>query len=86
MVTSDDISPQNTVKDGENRIFMDYNATTPLAPSVIQVIQESLVTGWANPSSSYQVGVKAKQMITEARQHLLKMINGTVIWISFQRT
>uniref|UniRef100_A0A7M5X4S3 Selenocysteine lyase n=1 Tax=Clytia hemisphaerica TaxID=252671 RepID=A0A7M5X4S3_9CNID len=77
MVASNGTSTHTNETDTENRIFMDYNATTPLAPSVIKVIGSSLVTGWANPSSSYQIGVKAKQMITEARHHLLKMINGS---------
>lgn len=35
---------------------MDYNATTPLEPEVIQAISEALQHAWGNPSSSYIAG------------------------------
>lgn len=35
---------------------MDYNATTPLEPEVIQSISEALHDAWGNPSSSYIAG------------------------------
>lgn len=35
---------------------MDYNATTPLEPDVIQAISEALQDAWGNPSSSYIAG------------------------------
>lgn len=35
---------------------MDYNATTPLEPEVIQVISEALQDAWGNPSSNYVAG------------------------------
>lgn len=37
---------------------MDYNATTPMEPDVIQVISEALHEAWGNPSSNYTTGVK----------------------------
>lgn len=36
---------------------MDYNATTPMEPEVIQVITEALHEAWGNPSSNYIAGV-----------------------------
>lgn len=38
------------------RIYLDYNATTPLAPEVIQAISEALQDAWGNPSSNYIAG------------------------------
>lgn len=35
---------------------MDYNATTPLEPEVIQAVSEALGDAWGNPSSSYLAG------------------------------
>lgn len=35
---------------------MDYNATTPLEPEVIESISEALRDAWGNPSSSYPAG------------------------------
>lgn len=38
------------------RIYLDYNATTPLDTEVIQAINNSLTEAWGNPSSSYEAG------------------------------
>lgn len=38
------------------RIYMDYNATTPLEPEVIQSVCEALQEAWGNPSSNYEAG------------------------------
>lgn len=35
---------------------MDYNATTPLEPEVIQAMTEAMQEAWGNPSSSYAAG------------------------------
>lgn len=35
---------------------MDYNATTPLEPAVIQAVTEAMKEAWGNPSSSYMAG------------------------------
>lgn len=40
---------------------MDYNATTPLEPEVIQAITEALQDAWGNPSSSYIAGQEILQ-------------------------
>ena len=54
---------------------MDYNATTPLAPTVAKEIHQSLMTAWGNPSSSHSAGVQAKLIIDKAREHLRAMLN-----------
>lgn len=38
------------------KIYLDYNATTPLAEEVIKAISNSLKTAWGNPSSSHEAG------------------------------
>ena len=35
---------------------MDYNATTPLEPEVIEAMTEAMREAWGNPSSSYPAG------------------------------
>lgn len=55
---------------------MDYNATTPLEPAVIQAVTEAMQEAWGNPSSSYPAGRKAKDIINTAREHVAKMIGG----------
>ena len=66
-------------------IYLDYNATTPLAPSVIESITKSLKENWANPSSGYASGIEAKKIINEARKYIGLMIGanqGDVIFTS----
>uniref|UniRef100_A0A8D0HHW3 Selenocysteine lyase n=1 Tax=Sphenodon punctatus TaxID=8508 RepID=A0A8D0HHW3_SPHPU len=58
------------------RVYMDYNATTPLVPEVIQVVTEAMHKAWGNPSSSYTPGRKAKELITGARESLARMVGG----------
>ena len=38
-------------------VYLDYNATTPLEPEVLQEIHEALESAWGNPSSSYIEGI-----------------------------
>lgn len=58
------------------KIYMDYNATTPLAPEVIQTVSEAMREAWGNPSSSYTAGQRAKEIINEARQNLARLVGG----------
>ncbi|XP_071202678.1 selenocysteine lyase isoform X2 [Salvelinus alpinus] len=60
----------------EDKIYMDYNATTPLEPQVIQAVTEALHEAWGNPSSTYTPGVKAKKIITQARENVARMVGG----------
>ncbi|XP_036610980.1 selenocysteine lyase [Trichosurus vulpecula] len=60
----------------ERKVYMDYNATTPLEPEVIQAVTEAMQEAWGNPSSPYLAGKKAKDMINAARENLAKMVGG----------
>ena len=55
-------------------IFLDNNATTPLAPEVVNVIKDALETAWVNPSSGYERGRKTKALIEDARLKIATMI------------
>ncbi|KAM4629741.1 selenocysteine lyase isoform 2-T4 [Polymixia lowei] len=59
-----------------DRIYMDYNATTPLEPEVIQAISEALQAAWGNPSSNYVAGANAKTIINQSRENVARMIGG----------
>lgn len=59
-----------------DRIYMDYNATTPLEPEVIQAISEALKDAWGNPSSNYIAGTKAKAIINHSRENVARMVGG----------
>ncbi|KAE9420795.1 hypothetical protein Angca_003954, partial [Angiostrongylus cantonensis] len=60
--------------DEQQPIYLDYNATTPLDPSVKAAITEGLEL-WANPSSVYLIAQKVKVAIENARQSLEKLLH-----------
>ncbi|CAG7661319.1 unnamed protein product [Allacma fusca] len=57
------------------QIYLDYNATTPVAPEVISAITASLRDNWGNPSSTYSHGTKAKKAVEESRKQISRLIN-----------
>ncbi len=49
------------------RIYLDYNATTPIAPSVHEAMEPYLTEHFGNPSSSHVLGRITSEAIQEAR-------------------
>ena len=64
-------------------VYLDNAATTPIDIEVIQVITRSMKEAYGNPSSSHQVGRKAKGLVENARKHIAKMIGCTAGEIVF---
>ncbi|NXY65988.1 SCLY lyase, partial [Callaeas wilsoni] len=58
------------------RVYLDHNATTPLAPEVAQAVWDAMHQAWGNPSSSHPAGRKAKELISSARESLARMLGG----------
>lgn len=56
-------------------IYLDYNATTPLAPEVIEAMRPFIETNFGNPSSSHYFGKITKQAIENARTQVASLIN-----------
>ncbi len=60
---------------GEMRpIYLDYNATTPLAPEVRAAMKPVLDEVFGNPSSSHAFGVQAKSMVEDAREQVALLL------------
>lgn len=55
-------------------IYLDYNATTPVAPEVADAIEPWLREHFGNPSSSHPYGVRAKQAVEEGRADVAALI------------
>jgi len=55
-------------------IYLDYNATTPVDAAVVESIIGALESGWANPSSEYSIGLKAKGIVDMARLSVARVI------------
>lgn len=53
-----------------DRIYLDNNATTALAPEVLEVMQKALAMGPANPSSIHFFGRDARSKLIEAREKI----------------
>lgn len=51
-------------------IYLDYNATCPIAPEVLAEMQPYLADHYGNPSSAHVFGQRAKQAIDKARNQL----------------
>src|SRR5215471_4055087 len=55
-------------------IYLDYNATTPLDPAVVEVILPYLSLHFGNPSSSHTYGYKANQALDTARVRVARLL------------
>src|SRR5437762_9647112 len=49
------------------RVYFDYNATTPLAPEVLQAVERATRDVFGNASSVHHFGQQAKAALDEAR-------------------
>jgi cysteine desulfurase len=50
------------------QIYLDYNASTPIAPSVAAVMRETMNEGYNNPSSPHWAGAPAHTRVEKARK------------------
>ena len=57
-----------------NRIYLDYNATTPMSPEVLDFYKEQLSL-YANASSLHEDGRRAKKEIEIARKNVADLVN-----------
>jgi len=56
------------------RIYMDYNATTPPDPAVVEAVVRALQEDFGNPSSVHYFGQRAKALIDDARSSVAALI------------
>jgi len=56
------------------RIYLDYNATTPLRPEAVEAMIEVLQSRFGNPSSVHWHGSQARQRLAEARGSLAHLV------------
>jgi cysteine desulfurase len=64
-------------------IYLDYNATTPIAPEVLEEILPYLRREFGNPSSAHPYGAAAKAGVETARARLARFLNSDVDEILF---
>jgi cysteine desulfurase len=58
------------------RIYLDHNATTPVAPAVLDRMTAVLRDEYGNPSSVHHFGQRAKAVMDEARSAVAALVGG----------
>lgn len=56
------------------KVYLDYNASTPLDPQIVRVMQPYLREYYGNPSSSHWLGRQGKNAIEKARRKVASLI------------
>jgi cysteine desulfurase len=64
-------------------IYLDYNATTPIDPMVVEAMLPYLSTHFGNPSSSHSYGHIAHQAVDSARSQVARLLGCTPSEITF---
>jgi cysteine desulfurase len=68
-----------------DRIYLDFNASTPIAPEVAEAMKPFLSEHYGNPSSPHWAGVPAKEAVDHARRqvaHLLQCRPEEIVFTS----
>ena len=55
-------------------IYLDYNATTPHAPEVIEAMKPFIEEHFGNPSSSHWYGIEPKRAVKKAREQVANLL------------
>ncbi|MFI5174450.1 MAG: cysteine desulfurase family protein [Terriglobia bacterium] len=61
----------------ERRIYLDFNATTPIAPEVASAMSRVLTDPFGNPSSEHWAGWPARQAVDRARAQVADLLHCT---------
>jgi cysteine desulfurase len=59
---------------GARRIYLDFNASTPIAPEVADAMRGVLAEPFGNPSSEHWAGEPAKHVIEKARAQVAVLL------------
>jgi cysteine desulfurase len=64
-------------------IYLDYNATTPVDPAVVEAMLPYLQTHWGNPSSTHAYGANAHEAVDRARAQVAAFLGADADEIVF---
>lgn len=67
-----------------DQVYLDYNATAPIKPEVIDAMAEAMAVG-GNPSSTHAAGRAARRMVSRAREQVAALVGtspATVVFTS----
>jgi cysteine desulfurase len=66
-----------------NRVYLDFNATTPVDPAVLDAMLPYFSSNFANASSIHTPGQRARNAVETAREQVAALINGNAKEIVF---
>ena len=69
------IKRTNIVPDNVNTIYMDYAATTPVRPEVLEAMMPYFVNAYGNPSSLYSIAQEARRAVDESRETVANVLS-----------
>ncbi len=64
-------------------LYLDHNATTPMAPAVLEAMLPVLTNVWANPSSQHQAGQDARRVLAQARATVARALGCRIAEVIF---
>jgi cysteine desulfurase len=64
-------------------VYLDYNATTPVDPRVLDVIQAALTTDFGNPSSDHAYAEGPRRLLARARDQVAALLHAAPAAIVF---
>ncbi len=67
------------------KIYLDFNASTPIAPEVAEAMRPFLSQHFGNPSSQHWAGVPAKEAVEHARKQVAELLEcspGEIVFTS----
>ena len=56
------------------RIYLDFNASTPIHPAVAESMRAALEDGYGNPSSPHWAGAPAKELLEAGRRQIAELL------------
>lgn len=60
---------------GDRPVYLDHNATTPVACEVVSEMVDALQRVWANPSSTHALGQAAMRLLAESRARIAAFLD-----------
>jgi cysteine desulfurase len=58
----------------QRKIYLDYNASTPIAPEAVEAMRPFLAEHYGNPSSNHWAGIPARVAVEEARKQVADLL------------
>jgi cysteine desulfurase len=64
-------------------VYLDHNATTPVAPDVVTEMVDAMQLAWANPSSSHGPGQAARRLLADSRARVATFLGCQAVELVF---